>query len=156
MCSKVVAAILALAVLVVPRQASVAQSNSVHLLRGIKSFDIVLDVSQNRCGVSQDDIKTSVIFVLSQSRMRILKESRGSSSWLDLTVNITDNCNAADVYIYAYSYATVTTNGEHDYVALWRSGAILSGSDNLRQRVLDEVAARAKALVVAWSSANSA
>jgi len=114
---------------------------------------LVEDVNSNSCGLTKEDVDTSLRFVLNQSKIFI--PNAGAQDYIYLNVSILDDCSAASVELNVNSEVKVVSNQRVVYGAtIWNEGELLSGP-NMRSRVMTAVEELAKRLVVVWSSVNA-
>jgi hypothetical protein len=125
-------------------------------LKGLNAFDVVVDIPATSCGPSKSDIKTSVLYVLSSSRIRYV--ARLFSPYIYVNVNILDDCSAADVSFGIDAETILAANRRHmGWTAVWggeTKGGLFAGRNEMSSRILAAVERYTKEFVVAWTSAN--
>jgi hypothetical protein len=122
-------------------------------LTGIRTLGYLVEsISSNECGIRAEDVETSLNFVLSQSRIRVVPSA---DSYVYVNVSVLEDCNAADVTVSVETPARIVANSRYTIVNVWHDGSLLTGRSEMRERVLSEVETLMKRLVVDWSSVNS-
>lgn len=131
---------------------TLCQSLDAASLKGIHSVSIAIDGTVgNPCGISQDDITTSVKFIVGQSPLRIVGHSTFN---IYVSVIVMDDCTASSVSVQVLAPATIDGTGVWDAAAtVWGKAGLLTGP-NQRTRVLEQIEADCKTLVVDWNSVN--
>lgn len=130
-----------------------AQSFEAPSLKGLKSLKLVMeDIPTNDCGVTTADVKSSVQFILTQSRIRLVQSS---TSFIYVNVNVFSNCSAASVELaIGTPVMIVSTRRVVGAASVWHDGTLLGGANDMQDRVMESVEHLMKKLVVDWSSAN--
>jgi hypothetical protein len=129
-----------------------AQSYEARYLKGLKSFHIIVEtIPSNSCGVTEDDVRSSVQFVLTQSRIHIIQNAE---NWIYVNVGVLNNCSAADIYISVIVPVTLLQTKRFASGEIWRDGKLLGGVSDMQSRVMSAVEQVMKNLVVDWSSVN--
>src|SRR4051812_38319022 len=80
---------------------ALGQSSTQKGLAGINNVGILvdgLDADATACGLSEEALQTSLRFVLQQSRIRVVDNSRSDGTYLYVNVATLDNC-AVSVYL---------------------------------------------------------
>jgi hypothetical protein len=125
------------------------------VLKGLTAFNIVVDVTESACGPSEDDVKTSIKYVLAGSPVRT---SPTADSSLYVNVVYLKDCSAAHISFGVETDARVLdTHAIAIDATIWggqTNGTLLSGSDDMSNRILEVVETQTKQFVVAWSAEN--
>ena len=101
--------------------------------------------------MTADDVKNSVQFVLTQSRIRVITSA---STYLYVNVDILDTCSAADISVEVKTPVMILSSKRFDFGTVWDDGTLLGGISDMQSRVMESVERLTKKLVVDWSSAN--
>lgn len=129
-----------------------AQTSDNSGLKNIAASSLVVEnMPSNDCGLAADDVRTSIRFILSQSRFRVSDDIAGT--YLYARVTIFQDCSAADVLLELKSIARVVANNQAEMAILWEDGDLLGGG-NMHARVLDAAEELTKKFVADWSAAN--
>ena len=123
-------------------------------LKGIRQVDVLVDGTEhNACGITTDDVKTSVKFIVGQSTLRIVDSPTSTFSIIVSLVSL-EGCAATSIDIEVVAPVTVIGTGVTDYAAIiWSKGGVMTGPRQ-GQRALEEIEALCKQLVVDWNTAN--
>lgn len=145
-------AALLLITLAVWTTATLCQSVDAASLKGIHSATILIDgAAGNPCSISEDDITTSIKFIVGQSALRIVEHSTFD---IYISLVVMDDCTATHVSVQVLAPVTIAGTGVQDAAAtVWDKGALLTGP-NQRTRVLEKIEDFCKKLVVDWNSVN--
>ena len=132
--------------------AMLCQSSDADSLKGITAVGVLVDGTLlNPCGISKEEVITSVKFIIGQSSIRLSDKSTYS---VYVSINSLDDCVASPVDVYVVAPVTVIGTGTTDYGALvWNKGGVLSGP-NQKERILAQVESFCKSMVVDWNSVN--
>jgi hypothetical protein len=134
--------------------ASAVQAQTVEAshLRGIQGFSVVIEdlsSSAQQCGITRQELDTSLRFILSQSKIIIDKDQ---GAIIDLNVTVSDNCDASVVLKVITPAKTLITNKVLP-ASIWRQGMLILGHAKIY--IDSAVEDLAKKLVVDWSSVNT-
>lgn len=121
------------------------------VLKGLKGVEIVIEgFKAPQCGVSADDLKTSVDFILGQSSL----STRGITPFfLDVRVTFLPDCRASIVELGVFTTTEIITTKEMAFARIWSWGTFITGDDQ-RSRALAQLETGCKKLVVDWNSVN--
>jgi hypothetical protein len=121
-------------------------------LKGIKVVHVLVEeTDQNTCGISDDDVITSVKFIIGQSSIQL---SDKSPFHLYVSINSLEGCSASSVSVQVLASVTIIGTGETAVdVPIWEKTGLLAGADQKR-RILETVERYCKNMVVDWNSVN--
>jgi hypothetical protein len=134
------------------QHAMLCQSIDASSLKGIKEISVVVEgLGNNACGVSKEDVTTSVKFIIGQSAIRL---SDTALYHAYVVLSSLEGCTASSVHLYVTAPVTIQGTGVTDYAAfIWNEGGILSGPDQ-KARILAQIESYCKSMVVDWNSVN--
>jgi anti-sigma-K factor RskA len=153
----IVLAIASLATISLPAAAQNLQNFNAYPLGGITKFAILVEPMSPdaaRCGITADQVETSVRFIIGQSKMEL--SSLNSDPLLpEIYVNVTalSNC-AAFASLEVKTTVTILASKQlWTGATIWDAGVIRTGP-NAGQSVADIVERLAKQLVNDWNTVN--
>jgi hypothetical protein len=131
----------------------VSQTVAAKSLRGIKAVNILVDgVDGNACGISKDEVITSVKFIVGQSAIHLTEEQTPFAIYVNIASS--DGCTASSVSVQMLAEVTINGSGEYDGAAtIWNKGEILTGPHE-KMEILGDIESMCKRLVVDWASVN--
>jgi hypothetical protein len=124
------------------------------LLQGLKTMSVLVEgIDSNSCGLTADQVKTSVLYTLSQSRISV-SSNLGVPTDLYINIDILSDCSAADIDIELSTIATIMQTKRIVFNAgVWKAGTLLTGGD-MESRVNSSVNELTQQFVVDWNAAN--
>lgn len=124
-------------------------------LAGLRTFGVAvepLDADAIKCGITQDDLSTSIHFILGQSRMT-LTDDLVNRPYVYLDVTVLSNCSAS-YQLSVIAPVTIQATNKPDYSAtIWNEGGLRTGG-NPQLDTTAAVEGVTKQLVNDWNSAN--
>jgi len=115
-----------------------AQSVEGHSLKGIKTIGVLVDgLDRPRCGLSADDVTTSVKYVVGESAVTV--KDGLQPFMLYVNVNLLDDCSASNVKVEVLTSAMISATGV--WVAdadIWDKSGLLTGR-NQKARILEVI-----------------
>ena len=121
-------------------------------LKGITAVGILVDGTEhNACGITTQDVKTSVKFIVGQSSLHINADTPFS---IIVEIVPLEGCAATSIDISVVAPVTIIGTGERDYAArIWSKGGVMAGPSQ-GPRALERIESFCKQLVVDWNTAN--
>jgi hypothetical protein len=123
-------------------------------LKGLKVMSVyVEEIKSNSCDVTESQVKTSVLYTLSQSKI-VISSNLGVSTNLYVNVNIFPDCSVVHIDLQLNTIAKITqTNHIACLAVIWDQGFLLANGD-MESRVNSKVDELTKKFVVDWNTAN--
>lgn len=121
-------------------------------LKGLKSFQVLVEGIKPGCGLNSKEIENSLRFVLSQSRIVV---SDGQAPMIYSSVTISgDNCTTAQIELWVTTPVNIIVSKRWTIATIWNKSILVSNNHDLGAEILRQTESLAKRLVVDWSGAN--
>jgi hypothetical protein len=123
-------------------------------LQGIKTMSVLVEsIDSNSCGITTDQVKTALLYTLSQSKISVIPKD-GVPTDLYVNITILPDCSAAEVILELQTIAVIRETNRTAYMAtVWDTEDLLTGGD-MESRVDSAVNELTQKFVVDWNAAN--
>lgn len=129
---------------------------SASALKNVREIAIIiepLDEDATRCGITNDLLDASIRVPLSNSRIRISKESYVPDSFIYIVTNVLDNRDFCIINIDLSFNKYVPS--ERDTGQFWSKAEVMSiRKINVNKNIVDSVESMTKQFIAAWLKVN--